>query len=288
LFTEQYSPRFLEKYKQLGRAQRVLIVDDFHRLNLRHPGARKQFMDTLHGITDRYILIANDQVQQFGELMAGEGLGDPLAELPRYEIQEFGRLARDDLIDKWFSLDPDPTQGVPELSRKVNETYAVLDTIFGKNFVPSYPVFVLSVLQWREAGKPVDISAGTHGYFYELFIRTSLAKMSNAIDCDVKFAYLSFLAYRMFVRQLVEPSVDELQEIHRDYERAYDLPISFERMLSGLKRANILDEVTDGYYEKVPEARPRRNKGALRKCSYSCIGVKFFNTKFAGKWCSAR
>ncbi len=40
LFGEQYSPRFLEKFKQLGRSQRVVIIDDFHRLNLRHPVAR--------------------------------------------------------------------------------------------------------------------------------------------------------------------------------------------------------------------------------------------------------
>jgi hypothetical protein len=248
LFGEQYSPRFLEKFKQLGRSQRVLIIDDFHRLNLRHPVVRGKFMRLLDDFADRYVLLTNDQAQQYGDLVSGELAGDSLTKLPRYEIEEFGHVARDNLMDKWFSLAEDATVGVPELSRKVNEAHALVNTIIGRNFVPAYPVFVLAVLQAIEVGRSVDTSAGTYGYFYELFIKTNLAKMSDAMEYDVKMGYLSFLAYRMFVERFVEPSVDELKQVHSDYERAYDLPIPFERILSDLQRAGILDEVADGYF----------------------------------------
>lgn len=248
LFEEQYSPRFLEKFKQLGRSRRVLIFDDFHRLNLRHPAVRQRFMRLVDDFADRYVLLTNDQFQQFGDLVGGELAADPLLTLPRYEIEELGYVARDDLMEKWFSLAEDAGEGVPELSRKVNEATALVNMIIGRNFVPAYPVFVLAVLQAIEAGRPVDASAGTHGYFYELFIKTNLAKMSDAMEYDVKMGYLSFLAYRMFVGRLVEPSVDELRQIHVDYERAYDLPIPFERILSDLGRAGILEEVAEGYY----------------------------------------
>lgn len=247
-FGEQYSPRFLEKFKQLGRTQRVLIIDDFHRLNLRNPVVKQKFMRLVDDFADRYVLLTDDQSQQFGDLVSGEFAGDPLTKLPRYEIEELGHVARDDLMDKWFSLAEDAAEGVPELSRKVNEAHALVNTIIDRNFVPAYPVFVLAVLQALEVGRSVDTSAGTYGYFYELFIKTNLAKMSDAMEYDVKMGYLSFLAYRMFVGRLVEPSVDELEDIHRDYERAYDLPIPFERILADLERAGILDEVAEGYY----------------------------------------
>ena len=120
--------------------------------------------------------------------------------------------------------------------------------ITGRNFVPAYPIFVLAVLQAIQVGRPVDASAGTQGYYYELFIKTNLAKMSDAVDYDVKMGYLSFLAYRMFVDGLVEPSTDELERIHREYERAYDLSVPFERILSDLEKAGILDAVAEGYY----------------------------------------
>jgi hypothetical protein len=248
LFGEQYSPRFLEKFKQLGRSQKVLIIDDFHRLNLRHPVVRERFMRLIDDFADRYVLLTNDQAQQFGDLVSGELAGDPLTKLSRYEIEELGHVARDDLMDKWFSLAEDAAEGVPQLSRKVNEAHALVNTIIGRNFVPAYPVFVLAVLQAIEVGRSVDTSAGTYGYFYELFIKTNLAKMSDAMEYDVKMGYLSFLAYRMFVGRLVEPSMDELKQIHLDYERAYDLPIPFERILSDLERAGILDKVAEGYY----------------------------------------
>lgn len=248
LFEEQYSPKFLEKFKQLGRTQRILIIDDFHRLNLRHPDVRQKFMRLADDFAEQYVLLTNDQSQQFRDLVGGELVGDPLTELPRYEIEELGHVARDDLMDKWFSLTEDASEGVPELSRKVNEAHAVVNTIIGRNFVPAYPVFVLSVLQAIEAGRSVDTNAGTYGYFYELFIKTNLAKMSDAMEYDVKIGYLSFLAHRMFVERLEEPSTEELEKVHRDYELAYDLAIPFERILADLKRARILNEVTEGYY----------------------------------------
>ena len=247
-FGEQYSPRFLEKFKQLGRAQRVLIFDDFHRLNLRHPAVRQRFVSLLDDFADRYVLLTNDQYQQFGDLVSAERGADPLTNLPRYEIEELGHVARDGLMDRWFALAQNAGEGVPELSRKMNEAHAVVNMIIDRNFVPAYPVFVLAVLQAMEAGRPVDANAGTQGYYYELFIKTNLAKMSDAMEYDVKMAYLSFLAHRMFVGGLVELSIDELKEIHRDYERVYDLSIPFERILSNLERAGILDAVAEGYY----------------------------------------
>ena len=110
LFGEQYSPRLLEKFKQLGRSRRVLIFDDFHRLNLRHPAVRQRFVGLLDGFADRYVLLTNDQYQQFGDLVSGELVGgelvggelaaDPLTALPRYEIEEIGHVGRVDLMDK--------------------------------------------------------------------------------------------------------------------------------------------------------------------------------------------
>ncbi len=82
-------------------------------------------MRLLDGFADRYVLLTNDQAQQFGDLVSGEFAGDSLTNLPRYEIEELGHVARDDLMDKWFSLAEDAAEGVPELSRKVNEAHAL-------------------------------------------------------------------------------------------------------------------------------------------------------------------
>ena len=64
-----------------------------------------------------------------------------------YRIQPFGHVGRNRLIERWMllgeSADPEDSTFVRQLAR-VNET---LNTLVGKNHIPSYPVYVLSVLQ---------------------------------------------------------------------------------------------------------------------------------------------
>ena len=79
--------------------------------------------------------------------------------------------------------------------RQLHSTTDTLDTLIGKNYVPSYPVYVLAVLQALDTATPIDIAASTHGYFYELFIRTTLARGRDRKDFDIIASYLvlSFL-----------------------------------------------------------------------------------------------
>lgn len=247
VFEEQYSPRAREKFEQLGRSKKVILVDDFDRLNLRNPVAREKFMRALAGVADGLVLLANDQAQHTRELMGGEAAVGSLAGLPRYEVQELGHVLREELIGRWLSLADDHAMGAAELARKLNDAHVVLDTLIGKNFVPSYPVFILSVLQALEFGTPVDTNASTYGYFYELFIKNSLAETSDRIEYDVKTAYLSFVAYRLFEERIAEPTLDDLRSLHEEYERAYALSLAFETLLEDLKKASILDTVAGAY-----------------------------------------
>lgn len=254
-FEEQYSPRAREKFEQLGRSEKVILIDDFDRLNLRNPVAREKFLRGLADAADGLVLLANDQAQHIRELMGGEAAVGSLAGLPRYEVQELGHVLREEIIGKWLSLADDHAMGAAELARRLNDAHVVLDTLIGKNFVPSYPVFILSVLQALEFGTPVDTNASTYGYFYELFIKNSLAETSDRFEYDVKTAYLSFLAYRLFVERIAEPTSEDLRGLHEEYERAYALSLPFETLLEDLKRANILDTVAGAYRFKYKYIR---------------------------------
>ncbi|MBA2527869.1 MAG: metallophosphoesterase [Pyrinomonadaceae bacterium] len=247
VFEDQYSPRARDKFEQLGRSQKVILVDDFDRLNLRNLMVRETFLRALADVADGLILMANDQAQHMRELMGGEAAVGSLAGLPRYEVQELGHVLREELIGRWLSLADDQAMGAAELARKLNNAHVVLNTLIGRNFVPSYPVFILSVLQALEFGTPVDTNASTYGYFYELFIKNSLAETSNRSEYDVKTAYLSFLAYRLFVERIAEPTLEDLRGLHEEYERVYALSLPFETLLENLKNANILDTVAGAY-----------------------------------------
>lgn len=247
-FEEQYSPRAREKFEQLGRSEKVILIDDFDRLNLLNPVAREKFLRGLADVADGLVLLANDQAQHIREVVGGEAALGSLAGLPRYEIQELGHVLREDLIGKWLSLADDHAMGAAQLTGRLDNAHVVLNTLIGRNFVPSYPVIILSVLQALEFGTSVDTNASTYGYFYELFIKNSLAETSDRLeDYDVKTAYLSFLAYRLFVEGITEPTLEDLRGLHEEYERAYALSLPFETLLEDLKKANILDTVAGAY-----------------------------------------
>ena len=122
-----------------------------------------------------------------------------------------------------------------------------LDTLVGKNYVPSFPVYVLSVLQAFDAATPVDVNASTHGYFYELFIRASLARGRSHMDFDIIASYLAFLAYQLRVKGETVVRDSELRGIHEKYEEQYDIKRSYESLRNQLVVQNILVAVNDTF-----------------------------------------
>ena len=150
-------------------------------------------------------------------------------------------------MERWMllgeSVDPADDAFVQQLHR----TTETLDTLIGRNYVPSYPVYVLSVLQASDSATPIDITASTHGYFYELFIRTNLARGRTRKDFDIIASYLAFIAYQMQQRRTRTISEGDLEDIHDDYEERYDISRPFGEMTRQLVDQGILARVNDGY-----------------------------------------
>ena len=251
LFQQQYVAGSVERYKQLDKAKRVVILDDLDRLKVTQK-YKDRFFDLLQKFCGRTVLLANDLSSQVEELMEGEEKSDFLVKLEQYRIQEFGHVRRERLIEKWFSLSEEDPDKAADLAERLNKAHKILDTVIGKNFVPAFPIFILSMLQSQEAAMAVDTKASTYGYFYELFIKTSLAATSTAVEYDVKNAYLSFLAYHLFAQRQKSLTVDAFREVHTRYESQYEIKVSFDLMLKELPKAQILQEANSRYGFKYP------------------------------------
>lgn len=251
LFEHQYIPASLERYKQLDRSKRVVIIDDFDRLKLVHR-QRDKFFGLLQKFGGRTVLLANDLSSQIEELTEAEDKSDFLVGLPQYRIQEFGHVLREKLIQKWFSLGGEDPERASTLAERLNRAHKILDTVIGKNFVPAFPIFILSMLQTQEAAMSVDTKASTYGYFYELFIKTSLATTSTAVEYDVKNAYLAFLAYHLFTERRKSLTVDDFRGVHNRYEAQYEIKVSFDLVLKEFPKAQILLESNGQYSFKYP------------------------------------
>ena len=246
IFAKQYSSTEIDSYRRLDRSCRALIIDDYDKLSLSSTG-KKDFLDRMSLSFGRIIVLAHDVTSDLEELTNPGGIPSGKEEIAHYRIQPLGYVGRNKLVERWMLLgdgvDPREITFVQNLNR-ITDT---LNTLVGKNYVPSYPVYVLSVLQASDAATPVDITASTHGYFYELFIRASLARGRSSIDFDIIASYLAYLAYQLRARGVTVVSESDFADIHKNYEAHYDINRSFETLKRQLVNQTILVAVNDGF-----------------------------------------
>jgi predicted MPP superfamily phosphohydrolase len=243
-YTQQYEPATLDAYRQLDRSRRVVILDDFHKFG-GGPQRRREFIESLAAFAGRVILLANDLVLEATELLQrGEPtIGSVVFTL--YRIQPFGHLRRSELVEKWLLLSRDiDTSGV-EFAHSVDSITRTLDTLIGRNFIPAYPVYVLAVLQGFEARTPIDTRASTHGYFYELFIRTALARGHSQESFDVMMSYLAYFAYQLFFDRTRRVDNDAFERIHADFEARYEITRSSRQIRADLTQRDIFEVSED-------------------------------------------
>ncbi|HEX8700479.1 MAG TPA: hypothetical protein VF815_16640, partial [Myxococcaceae bacterium] len=162
-------------------------------------------------------------------------------------IREFGHRLRGSLIEKWCSIGQEFTSDDAQLEQKISETEHAIDTLLGKNLLPSYPVFVLSILQSREANKNLSTASGAYGYIYEVLITAALSGASKDLTLDTQYTYISQLAYYLFRFNKRLLSHDEIQSITDEYYRRYRIRLPQESLLTSLTQALVLEETDGGY-----------------------------------------
>ena len=248
-FVWQYDPSQLEGYRQADRSKRAIIIDDYDKLPL-SAQQKKEFLARVSSSAQCVVLLAYDVTSDLAELASPGTMAGGSKDISHYRIQPFGYVARNKLAERWLLLGDNADPGESRFVKQLEDLNRTLNTLVGKNYVPSYPVYVLAVLQAFDSATPIDITASTHGYFYELFIRATLARGRSSKDFDVVASYLAFVAYKMHQRDFKRMSDKEWKIIHRSYEREYDIRRSFDLMKGQLITQEVLVLVNDQWMFK--------------------------------------
>jgi len=238
-FLQNYAASALNSYRQLDRANRVVIIDNYHRIKLTSRG-RVELLEQLRTQSFRLIVLAHDiaitlhDMSEAGESIAGE--------LPfsYYSILPFSQLRRNRIVEKWLLLGKDADQDTAQFVHNLEQVTNTIDTLIGTNYVPAYPPYVLAVLQGTEAGTEIDVNASTHGYLYELFIKAAIAKSGSAVAYNIISAYLAHLAYWMFCAQRKEITEPELRTLHDQIHERFEVLESFEEQTRQLVESRLL------------------------------------------------
>jgi hypothetical protein len=248
---EQYGRSMVELYRQLDKNSKVLLIDDVHQSPLNRKGLNS-IVRAASIMFDKTIVFANEffELQQIAYQDDEQSV---LMSFRHYEIQELGHRLRGKLIEKWYSLGQEYTSNEIDIGRRINHAENIINTLLGRNLLPSYSIFILALLQSFEAETNHNTALGSYGYHYEALITAALTAASKSvgkkITLDTLYTYLSKVAYRMFERKSKYLTESEFNQITQEYQQQYKMPFSIDTMMKILGNARMIrKDVENNYY----------------------------------------
>jgi hypothetical protein len=239
-YLQQYASESATEWKQLDRADKVLLVDDFDGADINRD-ARKALLTEL---TNRFgcIIVSCEE----GFLLQARGPESEFEHFKRYQLIEFGHRLRDLLIAKWLRLGRETSLETPAFQLLREQRVRAINALLGKSFVPSRPIFLLTLLQGMELGSEASIRGSSLSEYYEYLIRHALiVARVNIRDLDAVQNYLSELAYELVSKDTASLHSDEAMQFDARFAEKYALRMRFDSLRRQLIDADILEEWND-------------------------------------------
>lgn len=218
-FVDSYAPELTERYRQLERTKRAIIVDDFHRgpLNLE---ARDRVAALLRSFADVCVVMV-DETFEFAALRSQIAESDGLWSFTHCSVLALGHRVRYDLVTRWCLIGRGDHDQREAVSREIESRDRAITHLIGKNFLPSYPSFVLLCLTQLEV-KKTESNLGSFGHLYEALLTRCLDSggAGSGMDLDAKQQFISQLAYKLFSAE--NDSLEEA-EFSAEYQAYCDL-----------------------------------------------------------------
>ena len=251
-FSKQYSDALKEDYLQLDIKQKVILIDDYDKskLNLKHRNLLLKWIKESFAT----VIISGSNLLQLEETIFNESTNEGLIDgYDKFRILEFGHQLRDRLINKWITLGCEQQLEDDDLIRNMNVYAQTINIIIGRNFIPSHPIFLLTILQTIETATPINMDHSLFGYYYEVLITQALAKVLKHNDViEAYFTYVTELAYVLFDKRVKTISRDNIARFHEWYCKEYKISPGLEEILDNLQMGSILQEEDGSYSLKYP------------------------------------
>ncbi len=233
--TEQYETPFAIEDFHIDRF--LIIIDDFHKSA---KGNNRYWATLIKNIESEFknIILTGNSLMPIENVTKQ----DAFRNLEIYNILEFGPKFRTELVNKWYILGLDEKFiDRNELLRKHDNAIAHIKTIIGKNYIPAYPFYLLSILQAMESGNAQNPNYSIHGFYYELIINESFTRaVKDKKEISLYYNYLTYFSYFLFEQGVKEISINEFKQFHDSYCDKHDLTYSFETIVRTFEAAKLL------------------------------------------------
>lgn len=222
----------------------ILLIDDFHLI--KQNKLKFSLINNLQNLFKKIIITGN-------ELMLFESYADKknhsvdlFDSFDQYTVQEFNPSLRNKLINKWYRLGKEymDYEDKNEFYKEIDLATQSINTIIGKNLIPAYPIFILSILQALETGQSDSTSNNLHAYYYEMLITRSLKKkLKNQDEIGFYMTFSKEYCFFLFQEKIrFKPlSRDSFQTFLNYHSKKYDLTnLNIDLILETLNESRIL------------------------------------------------
>lgn len=241
----QYVRAAHQGWLQESKSQRVLLLDDIDSCTL-SPDMLSRCLKGLFGHFSAIILTAKEGAAAM-DLLSIDRV-DALHKFTQYEVREFGHKKRFELVCKWAEIGGQEEESSAKWTATIDRWEKDLTTAVGRQFVPSIPIFLLTLLQSIESGRTADLQNSAFGHYYQFLVTSALQDVEiEREQWSEVFNYCANLAWFIHSSGKKQLSESELESFNSAFSKEFT-PVPFGRRMRELVRAGILAKV-DGEIE---------------------------------------
>lgn len=235
---DHYSNFTPDQFEQLDRADRVVLVDDVHRM-APATSVRRELLQALERQFGTVVLCGDDLIKM-DEMGGADARDSGLWEYRHLIILGFGEYLREEFVKQWLMLGGDTVPDDGTLLAEVDRICGLLNVVIKKQLLPAYPLFLLVILQQTDLAT-ASVQNGSFGKLFEGLITAILNKSQfHRISISDKYYYLAALSKKMFDEKSMSLPLDVAKKWHRSYWDEIELDIDFDRLTNDLKSLGVL------------------------------------------------
>ncbi|WP_052672661.1 hypothetical protein [Photobacterium phosphoreum] len=176
--------------------EKILFIDNFDCIR-GDEKTKKLFLDNINMFFDKIIITVSDSYDLSENQIKGNSIFEH--NFIKMEILKLGYRLRYDLINKWNKLKSSCDESNKQLLLINDSSSNTINRIIGKNYIPSTPFFLLTMLQSMDTGHTSDMNTSSYGYYYQYLITSSLGAASvKKENLDEIFNYIKELSFYFY------------------------------------------------------------------------------------------
>lgn len=206
-----------DRFRQLAKQKKVLLIDDVHACRLSKDTLRK-FIENLAG-TFGFVFLTIDTAH--GLLPQCQS---SFKNFNYYSIKPLGYAKRNLLVERYIKYRYSYATDDEDFFDKVRETFDKLCHVLGDKLIPPYPVFVITIIQSLDYTS-LNTNETSYGYCYQTLIH--LAFRNAGVSNDHIDSYINFiteLSFEIFTGGSNSISESDLESFYDQYRLRFWAP----------------------------------------------------------------